>query len=209
MKQLSSPLVIDGDTVKKRLFDVAVLYCTPSSVYKKLASDCYDEYRDARMYRGYLPVVAHPPCRSWARLRHLAKPLPWERELALHAVSQVRRCGGVLEHPASSLLWDNIPEFGSYQLPPVGASADEFGGVTLSVYQSDFGHPAPKHTWLYVVGVRPGELCKVRRPGELCKVRRAGELCKVSNQPSARRMDTPEPFAKLLLSLAESVVSNG
>lgn len=173
---------------------VAVLYCTPASVYKSLALECFDEYRDARTYTGWLPVVAHPPCRSWGRLRHLAKPAAWERALGIHAVQQVRRCGGVLEHPAGSLLWSDLPEFGAYLLPAVGAGVDAFGGQSFSVYQSDFGHPAPKHTWLYVVGNS--------RPGELCKAARPGGLRKVASQPAARRMDTPLPFAELLLSVA-------
>lgn len=182
---------------------VAVLYCTPSSIYKALAIECFDQYRDARTYRGWLPVVAHPPCRSWARLRHLAKPVPWERDLGIHAVRQVRRCGGVLEHPAGSLLWSALPEFGSYPLPLVGDGVDAFGGQTFSVYQSEFGHVARKHTWLYVVGdVRPGDLCKALRAGELCKSARPGGLRKVASQPSARRMDSPAAFASFLLSLA-------
>lgn len=186
--------------------NVAVLYCTPSSVYKGLASDCFDKFRDARTYTGWLPVVAHPPCRSWGRLRHLAKPISFERSLAVHAVGQVRRCGGVLEHPAGSLLWGALPEFGDFPLPAVGGGVDAFGGESFSVYQSAFGHVAPKHTWLYVVGVRPGELCKAVRPGELCKSVRAGGLRKVESQPAARRMDTPLPFAKFLLSVALGTV---
>jgi len=186
------------------MFDVAVLCCTPASVYKSLAVDCFDVHRDAFSYSGWRPVVAHPPCRSWGRLRHLAKPLPAERALAIHAVRQVRRCGGVLEHPAGSLLWDGLPEFGAYPLPAVGAGVDAFGGFSMTLYQSDFGHPAPKHTVLYVVGhPRPGELCKAFRAGELCKsVGRAGGLRKVTNQPAARRMDTPPAFAEWLCSLA-------
>ena len=185
------------------MFDVAVLCCTPSSVYKSLAVDCYDVYRDARTYAGWLPVVAHPPCRSWGRLRHMASPFQGERALALHSVQQVRRCGGVLEHPAGSLLWSDLPEFGAYPLPAVGAGVDHFGGFSMSLYQSDFGHPAPKHTWLYVVGYsRPGELCKAFRAGELCKESPPGGLRKVANQPAARRMDTPPAFANWLCSLA-------
>jgi len=188
------------------LAPVAVLYCTPSSVYKSLALECFDQFRDARTYSGMLPVVAHPPCRSWGRLRHLAKPQPWERALGLHAVQQVRRCGGVLEHPAGSLLWSDLPEYQGYTLPPVGAGLDGFGGESISVYQSDFGHVAPKHTWLYVVGARPGDLCKAVRAGELCKAARPGELCKVSNQPAPRRMETPLPFANFLLNIALACV---
>jgi len=180
--------------------NVAVLFCTPASVYKTLGVECFDQYRDARTYHGHGPVVAHPPCRAFGRLRHMAKPRADEFALGLFAVQVVRRCGGVLEHPAGSLLWSDLPQYNGFTLPAVG-HCDEFGGTTVSVYQSDFGHPAPKHTWLYIVGhSRPGELCKARA-GELSKAR-PGDLRKVVNQPAARRMDTPEPFARLLIELA-------
>lgn len=175
----------------------AALYVTPSSVYKSMPGvDCFDQYRDARSYRGWLPVVAHPPCRSWGRLRHLANPRPDEQETGLHAVMQVRRCTGVLEHPSGSLLWV------AAGLPRPGTGVDAWGGFSVSVDQSDYGHPARKSTWLYIVSESaPGEVCKALRAGEICKAAAPGELRKVKNQPSARRMDTPPEFASLLLSL--------
>lgn len=128
---------------------VAVLFARRDSVYKAFhLADVYDEDRDARTYSGALPVVAHPPCRGWGRLRHLAKIQPGEMELATFAVDAVRRCGGVLEHPAGSKLWEveNLP------LP---GHRDSCGGFCLPIYQSWFGHSCPKNTWLYIVGVEP------------------------------------------------------
>lgn len=71
---------------------VAVLFARSDSIYKSL-SDCdvWDIERDARHWPGGCPVVAHPPCRGWGRLRKLAKPTEGERELAIWAVEQVRR----------------------------------------------------------------------------------------------------------------------
>jgi len=131
---------------------VAVLFARRDSIYKGFElADVYDEDRDARNYSGDLPVVAHPPCRGWGRLRHLAKVKPGEIELASFAVDCVRRCGGVLEHPAGSKLWEveNLPAPGHMDL---------FGGFTLPIYQSWFGHPCPKNTWLYICGVLPREI---------------------------------------------------
>lgn len=131
---------------------VAVLFARRDSCYKGLdLADVWDADRDARGYRGAAPVVAHPPCRAWGKLRHMAKPRHDERELALFAVEAVRRFGGVLEHPAGSLLWD------AAALPAPGMR-DEFGGFTMPIRQSWFGHPAPKNTWLYVVGVEPRDV---------------------------------------------------
>ena len=131
---------------------VPVLFARRDSIYKTFRlCDVWDEDRDARNYRGNCPVIAHPPCRGWGRLRALANPLPHEKDLALFAVEAVRRCGGVLEHPAGSTLWD------AADLPRPGA-LDDFGGYTLPIDQYDFGHRAKKSTWLYIVGLPKSDL---------------------------------------------------
>lgn len=132
---------------------VAVLFARADSCYKRLPQcDVYDIDRDARTYDGPHPVVAHPPCRAWGRLRTFASPRPDERNLARLAVALVREFGGVLEHPASSTLWD------SQRLPAIGGAADAFGGWTTGIHQWDFGHRAQKPTWLYIVGCRPSDM---------------------------------------------------
>lgn len=126
---------------------VAILFARKTSIYKKLPlCDVYDIERDARTFTGGMPVVAHPPCRAWGTLAHMAKPRDDERSLAPWAIEMVRKCGGVLEHPKRSKLW---PELG---LPQPGAGSDEFGGWTLGIAQRDFGHRAEKLTLLYIVG---------------------------------------------------------
>lgn len=131
---------------------VAVLFARADSNYKALPGvDVYDMERDARTYDGPHPVVAHPPCRAWGRLRHLANPRPDEKALALFAVEQVRRFGGVLEHPAYSTLW------AAAGLPSPGET-DAWGGWTLPISQSWWGHKAEKATWLYVCGVGPRDV---------------------------------------------------
>lgn len=134
------------------LRDVAALYVRADSIYKRLpAVDAWDIERDARHYVGPAPVVAHPPCRAWSRLRHFAKPRLDEKELAIIAIAQVRQFGGVLEHPSGSLLWRDA------NLPPPKC-LDEFGGHTLPISQKWFGHKAEKRTWLYIVGLPPARL---------------------------------------------------
>lgn len=130
---------------------VAVLFARADSHYKTLPGvEVYDMARDARTYDGPWPVVAHPPCHSWGRLRQFAQPRADERNLARLAVALVREFGGVLEHPASSTLWE------AQRLPSPGWGRDVFGGWTLEIQQHDFGHRAEKATWLYVVGCDPG-----------------------------------------------------
>lgn len=132
---------------------MAVLFARADSHYKTLPGvDVYDMERDARTYDGPHPVVAHPPCRAWGRLRSFANPRPDERNLARLAVALVREFGGVLEHPAGSTLWE------AQRLPKPGGTEDDFGGWTTGVHQWDFGHRAQKPTWLYVVGCRPADI---------------------------------------------------
>lgn len=132
---------------------VAALFVRADSIYKTLDGvDAYDATRDALTWQGGCPTVAHPPCRAWGRLRAFAKPRPGERELALWAVEQVRRFGGVLEHPAFSTLWQ------AAGLPRPEDGPDAFGGWTLAISQHWWGHKAEKLTWLYIVGIEPGDL---------------------------------------------------
>lgn len=134
---------------------VAVLFARADSVYKTLPGcDVYDEARDARTFRGGAPVVAHPPCRSWGQLRHMAKPAAHEKDLARFAVSQVRLWGGVLEHPARSTLWAD-------QHMPAPGAIDAVGGWTLGIHQHWWGHRAAKATWLYIVGCRPDSIPEI------------------------------------------------
>ncbi|OEZ80301.1 hypothetical protein JAB6_46460 [Janthinobacterium sp. HH104] len=139
-------------TAERSLPAVAALFVRANSIYKTMpAVDAWDAERDARAWPGGVPVVAHPPCRSWGTLRHLAKPRPDEKELAVWAVAQVRKFGGVLEHPKRSTLWPHC------NLPAIG-ERDKFGGWTLPIFQSSFGHRAEKATLLYIVGCAPAQI---------------------------------------------------
>lgn len=134
---------------------VAVLFAREDSVYKTLPQcEVYDMGRDARTYDGPWPVVAHPPCRSWGRLRAFAKPRADERNLARLAVALVRELGGVLEHPAGSTLWP------AQTLPKPG-ERDQWGGWTLAAPQKWWGHRAEKATWFYIVGCEPRDTPEV------------------------------------------------
>lgn len=125
---------------------VAVLFAHHRSSYFSLPGcDVWDRKRDAMKWPGGCPVIAHPPCAQWGRLRGMAREDIAEKSLALYALMQVRRWGGVLEHPAGTTLTD-------YGLPAPGA-IDQFGGWTLEVSQLWWGHRAEKPTWLYFVGV--------------------------------------------------------
>jgi len=103
-------------------------------------------YGDARLWPGGNSVICHPPCRAWGQLSHFAKPRPDEKELAIYSINTIRKWGGVLEHPRASKLW---PHMGL----PTGLNVDEFGGYSILINQSWFGHKAQKKTLLYICGV--------------------------------------------------------
>src|ERR1700746_705970 len=52
----------------RRFQMIAALYVETNGVYYNLPHvDPWDEARDARLYAGPWPVVAHPPCARWGR----------------------------------------------------------------------------------------------------------------------------------------------
>lgn len=125
---------------------VAALYVDPKGPYFQMEGvDAWDEERDAKLYNGIGPVVSHPPCGPWSKLAGLCTKQ--DKTCGPIAVGQVRRLGGVLEHPRHSSLFKHC----RMALPL--EMADAFGGRTYEVNQVAWGHPCIKPTWLYVVGV--------------------------------------------------------
>lgn len=187
-----------------RTGNVAILFARRDSNYKELPGcDVWDIERDARRWPGGAPVVAHPPCRAWGRLRHFANPREGEKELALWAVDQVRRFGGVLEHPCASTLW---PVAG---LPAPG-ERDAWGGWTLPIHQNWWGHRAEKATLLYIVGCEPSDIPAIPlvlgEPSHVVQSRkRIGSRPHISK---AEREHTPPAFAKWLVELAAACTTS-
>ena len=181
---------------------VAVLFARRDSNYKSMpVCDVWDEDRNATNYRGGHPVIAHPPCRAWGRLRGFANPAPGEKALALFAVDMVRQCGGVIEHPAWSSLW------AAAGLPLPGEGVDQSGGWTLPVNQMWWGHRAEKPTWFYIVGVRPAKLPVLPITlGEATHVcggtRKRGALARPEIS-KAEREHTPPELCRWLVELAQ------
>ena len=178
---------------------VSVLFARSDSNYKTLPGcDVWDIDRDARCWPGGSPVVAHPPCRAWGRLRQFAKPRPDEKQLAILAVSHVRQFGGVLEHPAESSLWLEC------RLPRPGEFPDEFGGWTLEIQQFHFGHRAEKFTWLYIVGCDPSGIppIPIREGRATHCIRPTKSYPRLPSVTKAEREHTPPQLAAWLCDLA-------
>lgn len=75
--------------------DVVALYVDPLGLYPHLVRDWYDEKRDAKLYEGPHPVVAHPPCGPWGSLRHLNQKQ--DASCGPHGVEMVRRSSDIAD----------------------------------------------------------------------------------------------------------------
>lgn len=184
---------------------VAVLFAREDSVYKSMGiAEIWDAKRNAMKYRGKRPVVAHPPCRAWGKVRGLAKPKAGEKECAPFALSVVRKNGGIIEHPKGSTLWKEVG------LPFPNEFPDEFGGFTIEVDQFDFGHVAHKATYLYIVGVSPLDLPKLpgKRQGKAARSIMGGSEGKKECTQYMREY-TPPKLAAWLYETAGKCKGNG
>ena len=204
---------------------VAALYVeTDGAYYGVPGVDPWDEARDARLYAGPNPVVAHPPCQRWGKM-WFGQPITVKRTgvrkikgddggCFAAALRAVRTYGGVLEHPWGSHAW---PHFGLNTPPRSGGwiAADFGGGWTCCVEQGRYGHYARKPSLIYAVGTDLPELdwgigeprldpVVIERMG-LKRAKRLGEVgARGGGTNSTPRIHTPEPFRDLLISLARS-----
>ena len=185
------------------MIEVAALFVEASGPYSGLPGvDLWPVDRDARLYRGSAPVVAHPPCLRWCVMSNCTRRRDGQDDGCFEAaLVTVRRVGGVIEHPAHSLAW---PWFG-LRRPPIDGGwvwADFEGGWTCHVDQGRYGFKFRKPTWLYAVGVDLPSLLW----GDSGRPR--GVSSGVSNWDGGsvrRRSCTPEPFRDVLLAAARTV----
>lgn len=139
---------------------IAALFVAENGPYIGLEGvDPWTESRDARLYAGTSPVVAHPPCERYGRYWFGGPSVKERKRLGDDhgcfgfALMAVRAHGGVLEHPAATHAWK------LYELvaPPIHGGWVEAGdgvGWVCHVEQGHYGHPARKATWLYAVAPR-------------------------------------------------------
>lgn len=207
---------------------IAALYVQTGGSYYNLPGVVpFDQEDDARMYGGPWPVVCHSPCTRWGRFwkgqpgninKGIVERKGDDKGCFKSALFDVRRFGGVLEHPEGSHAWEH---FGIAKPPRKGGwiKADDYGW-TCRVEQGQYGHYCPKGTWLYAVGVDPLPELRwgvhpvrdedfpaevVAKHGiEYC--RRAGLMAfKGGGKDSPARIATPTEFRDLLIGMARSV----
>jgi hypothetical protein len=171
---------------------VAALYVDPAGVYAGLPDvEIWDEKRDARLYAGPWPVVAHPPCNRWVSYGAREKRGD-DGGCFAAALEAVRTWGGVLEHPARSQAWS------AYDLPRPArggwTASLLYGGLSLELDQNAYGFPTRKLTWLYCHGITPGDVHDV--------LRSAPRGCETLW--SSERSRTPPAFRDVLLGMART-----
>lgn len=185
---------------------VAALFVETNGCYFGLPDvDPWDEARDARLYAGPHPVVAHPPCDRWHQLsavnhKRWGFRINEDGGCFASALASVRRWGGVLEHPAESraFRFHNVPE------PPRTWQCTIDGDWVCEVDQAAYGHRARKRTWLLYHGTTlPPALDWKPTAGS----HQIGLFDQLKPQlPKAETAATPEPFRDLLLSIARSAI---
>lgn len=173
---------------------VAVLCVAPKSIYRSLHGvECYDRNNDVRTFAGGMPVVAHPPCRTWsAYCAHQAKPLPGEKDLGPLCVEWLKKCGGVLEHPAHSRLFRHC----GLPLPGWTSRSDLWSAEVLQAW---WGDTRTKTTWLCFCGISPLD---VQWPLRLHDPR--GDRRRWQVMSTTQRSATNPNFAKWLVETARA-----
>lgn len=199
---------------------IAALYVDERGPYAGIPGiDLWGVTRDARLYAGPHPVVAHPPCERWGRYWHGGPSAAVRRVKGddggcfAAALASVRAFGGVLEHPEASSAW---AAHGLIAPPRRGGwvAAGDWIGWTCCVEQGHYGHRARKATWLYAVGV--SLLPALKWGASEAKIRldlgfhsaeerrRAVKTGACQRMGKPERIRTPIPFRDLLLSIAAS-----
>jgi hypothetical protein len=206
---------------------VAALYVETDGCYFGLDGvDPWDQARDARLYAGPHPVVAHPPCQRWGRFWHGSTRKPHQYQLGDDggcfeaALKSLKRYGGVLEHPAHSKAFDAFGIRKPKQCE--GWQFDREHGLWVCyVEQGHYGHASRKPTWLAACGMQRRELPELnwtkgeqRLPAWMVhrygyeKARRIGVLAMVGGKDKTRiRNATPIQFRDVLLGIAASAGS--
>ena len=187
---------------------IAALYVQPDGCYAGLPDvDPWPESRDARLYAGPWPVVAHPPCQRWGNLA----ALNFKRYGGEHnrpgndggcfaaALAAVRRWGGVLEHPGPTNAWR---AHGLVEPRGMGWQQTIDGEWVCEVWQSAYGHRARKSTWLFYVGEAPPPSLKWERRGGVAQVGWFDRIKPSLNKREASA--TPLAFRDVLIAMARS-----
>lgn len=212
---------------KRDLF-VAALFIDPNGPYWLMPGvDPWDEKRDARLYTGNHPVVAHPPCQLWGSMAHVN----FKRYGGEHnrpgndggcfesALYDVRMYGGVLEHPANSKAWSAHSlqrpyrswkgwkqYVAKWEFEPGSVKIRRYTYMTYwvcEVSQCAYGHKARKRTWLLYCGKQPPFELDWSEPPYTHQIGHDSKMKRPRPSLGKREASaTPQAFADVLVKLA-------
>lgn len=117
---------------------VSVLCVAENSNYFQYDLDLWTKQRNAYNFNSNNPIIAHPPCAQWSRLKGLANYNELEKQLGSFCYEKIISNGGILEHPLESSLWKYL------NIKP-----------TVNCQLNWFGFPAVKKTGLFIYGYEP------------------------------------------------------
>jgi len=137
--------------------------------------DLWTAERNTYNFAGSNPVIAHPPCAQWSRMKSFARSNQHEKDLAVFCWEAVMRNGGIFEHPAGSSFFSFI-----------GANRDHL----FSVDQHWWNFPCRKRTYLYFNRCEPG----------IYPLNFSHPMRKVHNMHSGDRAIMPLEFCEWLVS---------
>lgn len=190
---------------------IAALYVQSGGCYFELDGiDAWPESRDARLYPGPYPVVAHPPCQLWGAMAAV-NYARWggdhnrpgnDGDCFVSALRSVVTWGGVLEHPAKSRAF---AVYGIEKPSGVGWKRVGLHDWVCEVWQSAYGHRANKATWLFYHGTNPPFELHWERPKGDYQIGFQDQRGKSSNKPTLGKKEanaTPLEFRDELIKLA-------
>lgn len=202
-----------------KMVKIAALFVmSGGSYFNNPIIDPWDRSRDARLYAGPYPVIAHPPCERWGSYWFggpsckVRKKMGDDDGCFKSALNSVRKYGGVIEHPARTHAW----KWHGINKPPRDGGWVKAGdgvGMCCHVEQGNYGHLARKPTWLYVVSNHIPELIwgpsenkclideghKTARDRIEFKKRNPKPLKRLSHR---QRTETPIEFMNILIQIA-------
>lgn len=190
---------------------IAALFVDPCGIYSNIPYiDLWGIERDARLYTGPYPVIAHPPCQLWGAFAFVNYKR-WGGEhnrpgndggCFQSAVKSVRTWGGILEHPAFSRAWS------TYGLPRPSQQGwtQHRGEWVCEVWQSAYGHKARKRTWLFYCGLSAPLELNWERPVGTHQIGQRDQRGKEKNKPTISgkaASATPIAFRDALIQIVQ------
>lgn len=153
----------------------------------------YNINNDAMNFNDNRPLIAHPPCRLWSKLKGLSTAPQHERGLAYHALYLVYKNGGILEHPYPSDLWNQTGLL---------TTKLKKNHILLKINQGNFGLEIRKPTLLFINGLTHNQL------PDYPFMENPKIYQKIENLKKDKRSETPPQLIEFFYSIMQIIINN-